>query len=97
MAKIEGRPSLDLKIVLVISEEEARALDALAGYGDDAFIKAFYEKLGEAYMRDHEGGLRMFLKSVRESSGISGVLGRMDDVRKVWTGERVAAYPLEKK
>lgn len=51
---------------LTLSEVEIRALDALVGYGDDAFIKVFYEKLGQGYMRDHEKGLRSFFSTVRE-------------------------------
>lgn len=66
MAKIESRPTLSVQIVIVLTEPEARALDALVGYGDDAFIKAFYEKLGEAYMKEHEIGLRSLFASIRQ-------------------------------
>jgi hypothetical protein len=90
MAKIEGRPQLNCEIVLVISESEARALDALAGYGDDAFIKNFYTHLGESYMKPHEAGLRQFLKTLRDASGLGSVLSRMDDARSVWEGIKVA-------
>ena len=66
MAQIEGRPTIAMQLVVVITESEARALDALVGYGDDAFIKVFYESLGEAYMRDHEQGLRSLFTSIRQ-------------------------------
>jgi hypothetical protein len=41
MAKITTRPNVNLDLTFTINESEARALDALAGYGDDSFIKAF--------------------------------------------------------
>lgn len=66
MAEVKATPRLGISINFDINEQEARALDALAGYGDDAFIQAFKEKLGEAYLRNHENGLRTFLRSIRE-------------------------------
>ena len=51
---------------IALNETEVRALDALVGYGDDAFLKVFKEKLGAAYIRDHESGLRSFFATVRK-------------------------------
>jgi hypothetical protein len=84
MAKIVGNPTISLSITFQLDEQEARALDALVGYGDDAFVKAFYEKLGKHYMTPHEIGLRNFFKSVR--SQLPGVLSRLDAARKVYYG-----------
>ncbi len=66
MAKIIAKPKLELELSFTVNESEARALDALVGYGDDAFIKAFYEKLGKCYMDNHEQGLRDFFTSIRK-------------------------------
>lgn len=77
------QPKLDLKATLVLEEEEVRALDALVGYGDDAFIKAFYEKLGRAYMEKHEEGLRSFLITIRKSA--PAVLHDMNRVRDAFS------------
>lgn len=93
MAEVIGRMEMDLTITLRITESEARALDALAGYGDNAFVKAFYEKLGEAYMRKHENGLRLFLTTVR--SLMPGVLGRADRARNAFAGIEKPAPPPE--
>lgn len=82
MATIYGIPSIDLDMAIRINEQEARALDALVGYGDDAFIKHFYEKLGSAYMREHEGGLRSLFKSIRER--MPSVLARLDEAKEVF-------------
>lgn len=82
MAKIVDRYSLDVQVQLTINLEEARALDALSGYGVETFIKVFYEKLGEAYMKTHERGLRSFLTSIK--SDIPPILGKVDKVAKVF-------------
>ena len=79
MSKLLVKPKVSIAVIFEVDESEARALDALAGYGDDAFIKVFYEKLGEGYMREHEKGLRSFLTSIR---GIVGpALSEVDDAR----------------
>jgi hypothetical protein len=66
MGRVIHRATVEWSCVLTISEVEIRALDALVGYGDDAFLKAFGDKLGTAYMRTHEAGLRSFFSTVRE-------------------------------
>lgn len=85
MAEIIGRPNVNLDLTFRINEAEARALDDLAGYGDDAFIAAFYEKLGKAYMEKHEAGLRSFLCSVRKF--IPGELSKLDRARQAFYGD----------
>lgn len=85
MAKIIDRAVIELRIAIELTESEARALDALVGYGDDEFIKAFYEKLGKAYMENHEMGLRSLFKSVRQF--MPAHLKRVDDAREVFNGE----------
>ena len=79
MAKVTAAPRLDVHVTFVVDESEARALDALAGYGDDAFVKAFYETLGKAYMEQHEAGLRKFLSSIR--GVLNPALGTVDRAR----------------
>ncbi len=65
MSEFNAHPRITITATFSVDEEELRALDALAGYGSDSFVKAFYEFLGKAYMRDHEKGLRRFLDGVR--------------------------------
>lgn len=90
MAQLIERPIITLVVDFRITEIEARALDALAGYGDDAFIKVFYEHLGKSYMRDHEAGLRQFLKTVREF--MPSVLYRTDEARKVFAPPKLETH-----
>jgi hypothetical protein len=82
MAKLEQRPEVGLKVTLVLDEAEARALDALAGYGDDAFLQVFYKHLGGAYLRPHEKGLRSLLIGARAT--LMPILGRLDKARKAF-------------
>lgn len=65
MATAKNHLAIEFSTTLTLDETEIRALDALAGYGDTAFLKAFKEKLGEVYIRDHEKGLRSFFEAIR--------------------------------
>jgi len=85
MAEIVGQPNVNLDLTFRINEAEARALDDLAGYGDDAFISVFYEKLGKSYMEKHEAGLRSFLCSVRKF--LPSELSKLDKARKAFLGQ----------
>ena len=82
MAKIAQRPKVELELVIVLDEEETRALDALVGYGDDAFIAAFKEKLGKAYLDDHEDGLRRFFQSIRQN--VPPILERLKKAKEAF-------------
>ena len=82
---IVARTSMIFGVDISLSESEARALDALVGYGDDAFIKKFYETLGIAYMGPHEAGLRSLFKRLRED--MPPQLRRIDQARGVWNGK----------
>lgn len=80
MAKAVSKPTLSVSMTFEVNEIEARALDALAGYGDDAFIKAFYDHLGKTYMENHEDGLRSFLASIR--STVAPAIRDVDSARQ---------------
>lgn len=88
MAKATAHPRLDVTVRFEINYLEACALDALAGYGEDAFVKAFYENLGKAYMEKYEGGLREFLRTIR--SVINPALGRINEAERLLKGEESA-------
>lgn len=80
MAKAITKPSLTVTVTIEINEDEARALDALAGYGAKTFVEAFYEKLGKSYLQPYEKGLLSFLSTIR--SAVSPALNQIDDARK---------------
>lgn len=60
--KIDQRPTVKLELVITLDEQEAGALQALAGYGVEEFLKVFYEKMGKAYLQQYEAGLRSLFK-----------------------------------
>lgn len=82
MAKIVALPVVEVTTQFTVTEAELRALEALAGYGDDAFIKMFYKDLGECYLRKHEAGLREFLKSIRTIA--MPILSKADKAREIF-------------
>lgn len=82
MAKLIAKPTIEMSILFELTEEEAIALDALAGYGADAFLKVFYEKMGRAYLEPHEKGLRSLFEFVREA--MPRYRQKIDDARKVF-------------
>lgn len=82
MATITQKPTVTVEATFTVNEAELRALDALAGYGDDAFIKMFYEKLGTHYMKPYEVGLREFLTTIRAVAG--PIIRRTDNARKAF-------------
>lgn len=94
MATIEGRAKIDATITLALSEEEAAALDAIVGYGADAFLEKFYE-LGKAYLHPHEAGLRSLFESVQSGKAtVRHFLDRAQSARDVFNGRKLAtAYP----
>lgn len=72
--------TVSITATLTLNEGQLRALDALAGYGDDAFLKAFYVKLGTHYMQPFERDLRELFSLVRKE--VPGALAGIDVVRK---------------
>jgi len=63
---IKIRHKVTVNATLELDEEQIRALDALAGYGIDDFIEAFYKNLGSYYLKPHESGLRRLFEQVKE-------------------------------
>lgn len=89
MAKVRTRAQVHVQVTLEIDEEELMALDALAGYGADPFLKVFYEKLGAHYLEPHEAGLRRLFTEVRTHAG--RIQKKSQDARDVFDGVKVAA------
>mgnify|MGYP006348599173 CR=1 FL=1 len=71
---------IEFSATLKLNESELRAFDALVGYGDDAFLKVFREGLGEAYIRNHEAGLRSAFEAIR--SQVIPAIQNIDRSRK---------------
>lgn len=94
MARVIGYGEIKGEVTLVMSEEEAKALDALVGYGPQNFLKVFYEHLGKAYLEPHERGLRSLFESVRTGDGsVSYFLKKVAEARSVFTGKSFPYTP----
>lgn len=63
--KAQAKIQVECSIQFVLTKTEALALDALAGYGIDPFLKTFYEKMGRHYLEPHEKGLRDLFERIR--------------------------------
>jgi len=78
---ITSKPTVTVEATFRLNEQEIAALDALAGYGTEAFLKVFYEKLGRSYLEQHEAGLRSVFETVRKYAGPA--LSRTHRARKI--------------
>lgn len=65
MAEIKAfRPEVTVRATIKLNESELAALEALACYGANAFLRVFYEKLGRSYMEPHEKALRSIFTEI---------------------------------
>lgn len=78
--KITPNLKLEFDVWVNLTECQARALDALAGYGTDVFLKVFYEHMGKHYLKPHEEGLRSLFESARGT--IANQLHHVDRVKR---------------
>jgi len=77
---IEIKTNVEITASLTLNEGQLRALDALAGYGDEAFLKAFYIKLGKSYMQPFERDLRELFAAIRAE--VPSALAGIEECRK---------------
>lgn len=68
-----------LTVTLELNEAEVRALDGIFGYSVDAFLNAFYQKMGKAYVQPHEAGVRSLHETIRGAMG--GSIAKVDAAR----------------
>ncbi|MFA6087474.1 hypothetical protein [Mucilaginibacter sp.] len=50
----EIKTTVDFKVTLELTENEARALEAIIGYGWKLFAEFFYKSLGSHYLKPYE-------------------------------------------
>lgn len=88
MATSVPKIKVEFKVFLELNEVEARALDALVGYGYDdfekffeEFVEQFYSKLGKHYMVPYKEGLRSLFESVRDN--LCPQLRQIDHARSI--------------
>lgn len=76
---ITTQSTMTVKAVMELDEQQMRALDAMACYGTDPFISAFYKVMGEGYLKPHEPGLVLLFDQIRKA--ITPSLAELDKYR----------------
>jgi len=79
-AKTNINVNINFRVNLELNESEARALEAMIGYGFDPFKRVFYEKLGKSYMEKHEQGLKSLFDSIQDQ--VNPGLSEIDTLKK---------------
>lgn len=82
MEKIRSASEINGRVVLDLTEEEARALDAIVGYGPKLFIEWFYKTHGKHYLKPHENAMRSLFETLR--SELPKHLNNFDKARRVF-------------
>lgn len=78
--KVISNTVVKYNVHLTLSEEEARALEAICGYGPDRFVKWFYVNCGKSYLKPHEDGMRSLFSTVRNE--LPKQLNKINKVRE---------------
>ena len=78
--KIKSTSEFKVDILLSLSEQEARALEALTAYGTDSFLEVFYKCLGKACLSPHEQGLKSLFETIKKE--LPQHLEKADTVRR---------------
>jgi hypothetical protein len=86
------RAEVSLTLSFTLGEGEARALEALAGYGTDAFLEVFSAKMGKSYLQPHEAGLRSLFVMARS---LNVHLDRVDQMRRVFNNPHELRQPRD--
>ena len=82
MAEFKSGGVVKFNLWMNLSEEEARALDAMVQYGADSFLKFFYEKLGRHYLEPHSEGMRSLFRTIAKE--VHPHLSKVDKARKAF-------------
>ena len=88
MEKIRSTSQFSAQVILVITEQEARALKEIVQYGSKSFLEVFYKYLGKCDLQDHEEGVKTLFETIRTE--LSPHLKKMDDARGIWNGSQIA-------
>lgn len=82
MKTISGKAnvSIEFNITLSLTNEEAQALVAIAGYGSDEFLKTFYQHMGRTRLEPYESEMRKLFDKIRNELPI--------EISKIETAEK---------
>lgn len=77
--KTEIKSTVEFKVILELTENEARALEAIIGYGWEPFAEFFYKNLGKAYLEPYESAAKNLFEHRQQ---INFQLYNIDKARK---------------
>lgn len=94
--KIEIKPTaiVEFKVVIELTENEARAWDAIVGYGWEAFEKIFKEHLGKHYMQPYTADAKRMFETTSRDMGYQ--FHAIEEVRKTMKNISNKDYIKEK-
>lgn len=72
--------AMEIRVCVELDESEIMALDGIFSYGAEAFLKVFENRLGEAYIKPYEAGVRSLHDTVRNE--LSGPIARLQEARR---------------
>lgn len=90
MPRSQANAQMSFTVTLELTEDEARAMEALASYNHPKVLEVFYKHLGEHYMKPHAKGFLSVLAHFNEN--IPFWLKKIDDSRDVFNGRKVAKH-----
>jgi hypothetical protein len=82
MTRLTQVPFVQVGATIKLTEPELRALEALAGYGDDAFLSTFYIHLGKNYLQPHEAGIKSLFAVIR--ADLNPILARANAAKQAF-------------
>lgn len=68
--EVVQKPSMEFAVNIQLTEGEARAWDAIVGYGWEAFISVFEEKLGKHYIAPYKVDAKRMFEQTRSTIGM---------------------------
>jgi hypothetical protein len=82
MTKIKGnaQATIEFTINFTLTQQEASALEAIAGYGADNFLKVFYPQMGKSYLEPYEKGMRDLFARIK--SDLPTEIAKINTARK---------------
>jgi len=65
----KSQATVSFSINLNLTLGQAKALDAIVGYGPDLFVKWFYQTHGKSYLKPHEQDMRELFSVCKNELG----------------------------
>jgi hypothetical protein len=81
MEVTKSTSNMDFGVIIKLSEKEARALEAITGYGVKSFLEVFYKHLGSSDLKHYEEGVIQLFETLKIE--LPWHLNKFDRIRKI--------------